>query len=284
MVTVSRKREAVQIAKESGYSERRACALLGLSRSSARYQLQMPLRDAGFLVEVKEMALRYPRFGSPRITVMLNREGRVVNHKRVERIWQLAKLSLPRKRRRRRRGPQLETAIKATQANHVWSYDIIHDRLANGRRFKCLCIMDEYTHENLAIVTQPSITSLTVIETLESLITRYGHPKYLRSDNGSEFTAKAVMVWLQRFHIQTAFIEPGKPWQNGFVESFHARFRDECLNMHWFDSGREAQIEIEQWRQFYNHERPHSSVGNQPPTHAAKHMRKMIDNQQLTTL
>lgn len=284
MVTVSRKREAVQLARESGYSERRACALFNVPRSSARYQLKMPLRDAEFLTDVKEMALRYPRFGSPRITVMLNRDGRVVNHKRVERIWQLAKLSLPKKRRRRRRGPQLDTVIKAGHANHVWSYDIIHDRLVNGRRFKCLCIMDEYTHENLAIITQPSITSRTVIEALEKLIEQYGSPRYLRSDNGSEFTAKAVMIWLQRFHIQTAFIEPGKPWQNGFVESFHARFRDECLNMHWFESGREAQMLIEQWRYFYNHERPHSSLNDLPPAYVAKTMRKMINNDQLTTL
>jgi transposase InsO family protein len=198
---------------------------------------------------------------------MLRIEGMLINDKRVYRLWKHEDLSLPRRRKRRRLGKRTlaPRTIVAKQANEVWSYDIIHDRLENGRMVYCLCVIDEYTRESLAIRVEPSIRARTVIETLEQLIHCYGSPRYLRSDNGAQFTARAVMIWLRRFHIKTAFIEPGKPGQNGFVESFHARLRDECLNMHIFSNGKEAQTLIEQWRQYYNTQRPHSSLNYQTP-------------------
>ena len=253
-------------------SQRRVCTLLNYPRSTIRYRSLRKARDKAFSERVREMALAYPRFGYRRVAVMLSAGNDVVNPKRVYRIWQHEQLALPKRRKRRRLGKRIQAprSIIANKPNQVWSYDIIHDRLCNGRMVYCLCVIDEYTRENLAIKVAPSMRAKTVIETLEQLIQQYGTPRYIRSDNGAQFTARAVMIWLGRFYIKTAFIEPGKPWQNGFVESFHARLRDECLNMHLFNSGWEAQTLIEQWRIYYNNQRPHSSLNYQTPSDMRK--------------
>jgi putative transposase len=149
--------------------------------------------------------------------------------------------------------------------NTVWSYDFVHDRTANNRTLKLLCVVDEYTRECLAIEVARSIRSQDVILTLSRLMRLYGKPSYIRSDNGAEFTAAAVMCWLRDQHVGSAFIQPGSPWQNGTVESFNGKLRDECLNREWFTSAQEARVVIEQWRTFYNHRRPHSSLGYRPP-------------------
>src|SRR5690606_17305406 len=153
--------------------------------------------------------------------------------------------------------------------NHVWTYDILHDQLANGQRFKTLSVLDEFTRECLAIHIGQSIRAREVTQVLSQVMTRRGAPAYLRSDNGSEFTATAVMVWLRDQRVGPAFIAPGRPWQNGYIESFHSRFRDECLNREWFRSGAEAAQVIEAWRQQYNTKRPHSSLGYRTPAQAA---------------
>lgn len=277
MVNAHQKRWAVNLAEQKGFSQRRACEVLKVARSTVRYQLKQASKDAAWLARVKDAALDYPRFGYRRIAVMLSTPEQPVNPKRIYRLWQQAKLSLPkRKRHYRRRQLAKRLPVVAMFANHVWSYDIIHDRLANGRMVKCLCIVDEYTRECLRIDVQPSMTAKRVIGVLRECFERYGEPKYLRSDNGSQFTAKSTLIWLQRCYTDTLFIEPGKPWQNGYVESFHARLRDECLNLHYFQSGFEAQLEIEHWRQFYNTQRPHSALNDLAPEVFAKPLRGSI--------
>jgi len=284
VVTATDQRKVVAHGKSYDLSERYVCRLLNYARSTMRYQSQRTERDGIFTAQVKAKALEYPRFGYRRIAVMLSEPGKPVNAKRVYRIWQQANLALPKRRKRRRLGKR-HTApanIVAKQPNQVWSYDIVHDRLANGRMVYCLCIVDEYTRECLSITVSPHMRAKTVIEALEKLIDQYGTPRYIRSDNGAQFTARAVMVWLGRFYIQTAFIEPGKPWQNGYVESFHARLRDECLNMHIFTTGKHAQVLIEQWRCYYNEQRPHSSLNYQTPASQRKKINN--ENRQSTTL
>ena len=284
MVTATDRRRVVKHSKTHNLSERHVCQLLGYPRSTIRYQSLKAESDKRFIQQVRDCALSYPRFGYRRIAVMLGNPEKPVNAKRVYRIWRDEQLALPKRRKRRRLGkrPQAPSSIVASKPNQVWSYDIIHDRLRNGRMVYCLCVIDEYTRESLAIQVSPSMRAKTVIETLERLIDQYGVPSYIRSDNGAQFTARAVMVWLGRFYIKTAFIEPGKPWQNGFVESFHARLRDECLNMHIFNNGWEAETLIEQWRNYYNRHRPHSSLGYKTPSS----MRASITtiNSQSTTL
>ena len=284
MVTAADKRRVVEHSQAHHLSERHVCQLLNYPRSTVRYQSIRAERDKVFAQQVRDCALSYPRFGYRRIAVMLSRPEAVVNAKRVYRIWRDEQLALPKRRKRRRLGkrPQAPSSIIATQPNQVWSYDIIHDRLRNGRMVYCLCVIDEYTRESLAIQVSPSMRAKTVIETLEKLIHQHGVPRYIRSDNGAQFTARAVMIWLGRFYIKTAFIEPGKPWQNGFVESFHARLRDECLNMHIFNNGWEAETLIEQWRKYYNTQRPHSSLGYKTPS-SMRGLTKTI-NPQSTTL
>jgi putative transposase len=160
------------------------------------------------------------------------------------------------------------------QPNHVWSYDFVHDKLANGGTLKLLCVLDENTRECLAIEVGRSLRNQDVILTLSRLMRLYGKPAYIRSDNGAEFTATAVMKWLCDQNVGPAFIKPGSPWQNGFVESFNGKLRDECLNREWFTSRLEAKIVIEKWRQFYNHERPHSALGNRTPASVGRERRQ----------
>ena len=267
MVTPQQKRQAVNMLTRCGVSQRQACAAVGLSRSTYWYQSKRREQEAPFRQQVLEVAFQYPRFGYRRVAAWLRRPGAPVNPKRVYRVWREWGLRLPRKRPRRRRGiaPDLPIPL-ASYPNAVWCYDFIVDRLANGRRIKLLCVLDEYTRECLGIEVANSIRSPDVIRMLQRLMQYYGKPAYLRSDNGPEFTAQAVMRWLKDHLVGPVYIKPGSPWQNGFVESFHGKLRDECLNREYFACGNEAQVLIEEWRQFYNTKRPHSALGYQTPS------------------
>jgi len=247
-------------------SQRRACKEIGLCRSLLAYKPKQPHKDKPLIESVKELSEKYPRFGYRRIAVMLGWQmNETINVKRVYRIWKMLNLQLPKKRPRRRRPGTQPFKLQSEHNNHVWSYDFVSDRAANGQKLKILVVVDEYTRECLALEVAASIRAHHLIDTLGRLMTLHGRPKFIRSDNGPEFTAHALIKWLTDNDIGPAFIKPGSPWQNAYVESFNGKFRDECLSREWFLNRKDAQIIIERWRHHYNHERPHSSLNDQPP-------------------
>jgi putative transposase len=219
-------------------------------------------------VDICRLALQYGRYGYRRITALLKNEGWHVNHKRVERIWYEEGLKVPQKQQKRKRlylndGSCIR--LRPHWKNHVWSYDFVANRLSNGKKIRMLTVIDEYSRKCLAIHVKRSLKSDDVLEVLSRLFVDEGMPDYIRSDNGSEFTAKILQDWLQKLKVKTAFIEPGSPWENGYNESFNGRLRDELLNGEVFYTLKEAQTIIEDWRNHYNHIRPHSSLGYKPP-------------------
>lgn len=264
MVTPEARRAALQIFVSKGLSQRAACRAFGVSRHVPGYSPVQPAKDRELEQVMRETSGRYPRFGYRRIAVMSNQSVH-----RVWRLWHELKLGLPRRRPRRRRSGSDIRLPGATTPNSVWCYDFVEDRLAMGGKLRLLTVMDEYTRECLAIEVGRYMRSQDVILTLSRLMRLYGKPQFIRSDNGTEFTATTVMKWLRDANVGPAYIEPGKPWQNGFLESFHDKLRSECLNREWFLSTRQAKVLIEQWRHFYNEERPHSSLGYQPPAKVA---------------
>ncbi len=260
MVSVSARRRQVAYARSRGVSCRRACDLLSVARSALRYESKMQVKDAPVITRMAKLAETYPRWGYRRIRVMLEREGIHMSPGRAYRLWQQAELQVPQKPRRRRLAACRPRPDPATGANQVWAYDFVFDACANGQKLKCLTIVDEWTRESLAIDVAGSIRSGRVIELLSRLVSVRGAPRIIRSDNGPEFVSMAVLGWLGREGIDTAFIAPGKPWQNGLNESFNGKFRDECLNMEWFRTRAEAKVLIEKWRRHYNEVRPHSKL------------------------
>jgi putative transposase len=256
-----------------GVSERKACALLQVARSSLRYAARLPAKDGPALAAMQTLATQYPRYGYRRIQVFLEREGQRMSADRAWRLWRTAGLQVPRKRPRRRVAVSRPRPRPATGAGQVWAYDFVFDRCANGQQLKCLTVVDEYTRESLAIDVAGSIRSGRVIEVLSHLISTHGTPKVLRSDNGPEFVSRALLRWAATEQLDIALIDPGKPWQNGTAESFNGKFRDECLSMEWFRNRIEATVVIEQWRQHYNEVRPHSSLGNQTPAEFRRYCR-----------
>ncbi len=251
--------------QERGVSERRACTLVGICRSSARYQAKPRPQDEELTHSLKQISRRRKRFGYRRAREQLKRQGQIVNPKRVYRLWRQAGLSLPRRRPKRPRPGTNPVPCAATRPDQVWTYDFIHDACFGGRKLKMLTVTDEFTRESLAIATRTSLPSSAVVAVLERLVAEHGAPEFLRSDNGPEFIARRVQAWLAQAGVATYYIEPGSPWQNPFAESFHGKFRDECLNMETFTSLAEAQVVIESWRQDYNEARPHSSLGYLTP-------------------
>ena len=225
----------------------------------------MVAKDEPVRAAMQELSGQYPRFGYRRIQVFLERRGLPMSADRAYRIWSAAGLQVPKKRPRRRIACSRPRPVPATAENRVWAYDFVFDACANGQQLKCLTVIDEYTRECLAIDVAGGIRSSRVIEVLSKLISVHGAPKVLRSDHGPEFVSKAILKWLAKEKIDTAFIEPGKPWQNGSNESFNGKFRDECLSMEWFRNRIDAKIVIETWRRHYNEVRPHSSLGNLTP-------------------
>jgi putative transposase len=265
VVTVERKREAVVFLKTKEVSERRSCQLILLARSTCQYRLRRE-PDKEFEKQIKELAFANPRYGYRRVHALLKRGGQKVNRKRVIRVWQKFDLQVPRQTRKRKchREPQ-PIMPKASRPNEVWTYDFVFDRDAAGRRLKLLTMMDEFTREGLAIRVGRSFKAAQVKQVLREVGEKRGYPKFLRSDNGSEFIAEIIKEFLAENNIKAAFIEPGSPWQNGKGESFNGKFRDECLRMEIFGNWREAGVISEQWRKFYNSERPHSSLTYQTP-------------------
>lgn len=271
MVTAAGRRAQVRYAVRRRLSVRRACTLLGVPRSTLGYVPRRTGADASLLTELRRLAVRHPRYGYRRMWALLRRAGRLVNPKRVYRLWRRAGLTLPRRRPRPKRRTGARVDPLATAPNAVWTYDFVHDWAAQGGQFKCLSVVDEYTRECLALVAARSLPSAEVVRVLGQLVVRYGAPRHLRSDNGPEFIAHRLRRWLAHRGVATAYIDPGKPWQNGVGESFHSRLRDECLDREWFHSLAEARVLLEQYRQCYNAERPHSSLGYRTPAEVGQH-------------
>ena len=270
MVSATVRRKQVTYARGRGISLRRACALLSVARSTIGYESKLAKRDAPLVDAMRELAGQYPRFGYRRIQVFLARQGYTMSAERAYRLWRKAGLQVPRRRPRKRAAAGRPRPCPATGANQVWAYDFVFDGCANGHQLKCLTVIDEFTRECLAIDVAGSIRSGRVIEVLAKLISVRGAPRHIRSDNGPEFVSKAVLKWLVDSGIETALIDPGKPWQNGANESFNGKFRDECLGMQWFKNRIDAKVVIEDWRRSYNEVRPHSSLQNLTPLEYAR--------------
>lgn len=265
MVGARVRREQVAFAQARGLSSRRACTVLSVARSTLGYQSRLAVRDAPALQAMRDLAGQYPRYGYRRIRIFLQRAGHVLGVDRTHRLWRQAGLQVPRRRPRRRVATSRPRPLPASAAHHVWAYDFVFDTCANGQTLKCLTIIDEFTRECLAIDVAGGIRSGRVIEVLAQLVSLHGAPRHLRSDNGPEFVAGAILRWLHTAQIETALIDPGKPWQNGADESFNGKLRDEYLSLQWFRNRVEARVGIEQWRRHYNEVRPHSSLGYLTP-------------------
>lgn len=285
MVGARVRRQQVAYARSRGLSGRRACALLSVARSTLGYTSRLIARDRPVVEAMRRLAAQYPRYGYRRIRIFLTREGHVMSADRTHRLWQQAGLQVPRRRPRRRVAVSRPRPLPATAVNHVWAYDFVFDTCANGQTLKCLTIVDEWTRECLAIDVAGGIRSGRVIEVLTQLVSLYGAPRYLRSDNGPEFVAAAILRWLANAGIDTALIDPGKPWQNATDESFNGKFRDECLTLHWFRNRVEAKVTIEQWRRHYNEVRPHSSLAYLTPLEfKATTIRELIEDERPTAM
>ena len=265
MVGAPARRRQVAYGCGRGLSIRRTCALMSVARSTLRYESRLMKRDAPVVAVMRELSDQYPRYGYRRIQVFLARRGHVMSADRTHRLWRLHGLQVPRKRPRRRVAAHRPRPLSPTGANQIWAYDFLFDACANSQQLKCLTVIDEYTRECLAIDVAGSIRSARVIEVLAKLISVHGAPKYLRSDNGPEFISRAILRWVTEANIDTAYIDPGKPWQNGSNESFNGKFRDECLGMQWFKNRIDAKILIEEFRRQFNEVRPHSSLGQLTP-------------------
>jgi transposase InsO family protein len=249
-------------------SERRVCGVIGQPRATQRYQATVSDDEVGLTAAIISYATRYGRYGYRRILALLWDDGWVVNHKRMERIWKQEGLKVPQKQPKRGRlwlsdGSCIR--LRPCWPKHVWSYDFVTARTHDGRAFRMLTIIDEYTRECLAIEVSRRLDADAVLHRLTELFVSRRPPDYIRSDNGPEFTAKAVREWLSRVGVKTLYIEPGSPWENGYNESFNGKLRDELLNGEIFYTLKEAQILTERWRQEYNTIRPHSSLGYRPP-------------------
>jgi len=249
-------------------SERRACRTLGQHRSTQRKVPQGREDEDRLTADIIELARQYGRYGYRRIAALLRQAGWSVNDKRVERIWRREGLKVPYKQPKRSRlwfNDGSCVRLRPERPNHVWSYDFVQGRTHEGRAYRTLNIIDEFTREALMIKVDRKLNSGDVIDALTDLFILRGPPAFIRSDNGPEFIAQAVRDWITAVGSKTAYIEPGSPWENGYCESFNARFRDELLNGEIFYTLKEAKIIIEQWRKHFNTIRPHSALGYQPP-------------------
>jgi transposase InsO family protein len=257
-----------QVCQRLGISERRACRILAHPRTTQRYRSVQRDDEALLTDAVVRLASRFGRYGYRRITALLQREGWCVNHKRVERIWRREGLKVPVKQPKRGRLWSSDGSIvrlRPKRPNHVWAYDFVELRTHDGRKVRLLNVIDEFTRECLAIQAARHFPGPRVVECLSDLFIERGVPEHIRSDNGTEFTAKAVRRWLAQVRAKTLFIEPGSPWENGYVESFNGKLRDELLNGEDFTTLREVQVITESWRRHYNTCRPHSALGYRPP-------------------
>ena len=272
MIAPDSKRQAVQrVVEELDVSERQACRVIGQPRATQRYNKRYAEDEELLTQRIIELASKYGRYGYRRVTALLRNEGWIINHKRVQRIWRQQGLKVPQKQPKRGRlwlNDGSIVRLRPLFSNHVWSYDFMEDRTNNGVKFRILNVIDEFTRECLAVKVARRLTHRDVLEVLNDLFIQRKVPVHIRSDNGSEFTAKRVRRWLDKLAIRPLFIEPASPWENGYIESFNGKMRDELLNGEIFYSLKEAQVLIEMWRKHYNTVRPHSALGYQPPVPA----------------
>lgn len=273
MVSPKRRKEAVDFVQTAfKISERRACRIINQPRSTQRYESSKPMTDGPLIKAMREFAMSEPRSGYRTVTKLLRREGWQVNYKRVHRLWKQEGLKVPSEpaKKRARGNSDGSTQLLAAEAvDHVWSYDFVFDQTEDGSRLKWLPILDEFSRDLMSLEVARSMTAEDVIDQLDVLVEQRGVPQFIRSDNGPEFVAKAVRKWIKERGFKTIFIAPGSPWQNAYSESFNSRFRDEFLNVELFTSLLEAKVLGEEHRYKYNHQRPHSSLGDLTPAEFA---------------
>jgi putative transposase len=261
-----------------GLSERRSLQVIGMSASALRYEPR-PDRNGELRQRIVTLAQRHRRYGAAMIYLKLRQAGELVNHKRVERLYTLEKLQVRRRRRKKIPVSERQPLIRPGAANEVWSTDFVFDRIASGRMLKCLVIVDDATHEAIALIVEHCMGGNHLTRILDGICSQRGRPAVIRSDNGAEFCSKAMLTWAHRNGVALRLIEPGKPNQNAYVESFNGRLRDECLNEHWFTSLAHARSVIEAWRREYNEERPKRVLGGLTP---AEHARRLADQKVVT--
>lgn len=268
MSPASRRRAVTHCMERHSMSERHACRLTGQHRSTQRLGAVTPADEPQLLRDMRRISRKHPRFGHRRVHSLLIRDGWRVNRKRVHRLWQREAMQVPRKRiKRRSLGDSGNSCIRhrAEFKDHVWSYDFLFDRTEDGRQLKLLTVVDEFTRESLAVHVARSIKGTDVVEILAGIMAQRGTPCHIRSDNGPEFVATAVVSWLRELGTATLFVEPGAPWENGYIESFNGRLRDELLNGELFTGLAEARYLVEAWRIEYNAVRPHSALDYRTP-------------------
>jgi putative transposase len=277
VVTVPGRRELVRFAQSQGLSERRALKLASMSPSVLRYAR----RDDGngeLRERIVAMAHRHRRHGYRMIHLRLHQEGWRVNIKRVRRLYRQENLMVHKRKRKKVALCDRQPLIRPSRANEVWSMDFVFDRLADGRSLKCLTVVDDATHESVTIAPDTAISGAYVTRLLERVKLERGLPKVIRSDNGKEFCGRAMAIWAHENQVALRFIEPGKPNQNAYVESFNGRLRDECLNEHWFTSVAHARTVIEEWRRDYNEQRPKKDLGGVPPAVYAARLNSLANS------
>jgi len=257
----------IHVRQKLDTSERRTCKTIGLARSTLQYKAA-PKDDDALRLAMIRLAKQYGCYGYRKVAKLLRIEGWNVNHKKVERLWQEEGLQLPHRHRKRKRLYHKDSSVirlRPTHPNHIWSIDFVHDKLSNGRAYKMLTVLDEYTRQGLCVAAMFSMGSTQVLEVLYPLLLKHGTPEYIRSDNGPEFIAAPLQEWLRRVGIKPIQIYPGSPWENGYNERFNGTLRREVLNAEWFTTIEQAQIVINQWLRQYNHIRPHQALGMRPP-------------------
>ena len=271
MVAAPLRRELVRWMQTKGLSQRRCLAVARISASSLRYQPRADLNVA-LREQIVSLAQRHKRYGAGMIYLKLRQAGHVVNHKRVDRLYAVERLQVRRRRRKKIPVGDRQPLARPGSANEVWSMNFVFDRVASGRSIKSLTVVDDATHEAVAVVAEHSISGDRLTRILDQVCAQRGAPSIIRSDNGAEFTGKAMLNWAYRNRVTLKLIEPGKPNQNAYIESFNGRLRDECLNEHWFTSLPHARVVIENWRREYNEERPKRALGGLTPASYAKQM------------
>lgn len=270
MVSPASKRRAVEHVKEKlSVSERRACRVIGQSRTSQRYESKTAKKDQELTKAMRKIIKQRPRYGCRRVYQELRAQGLEVNYKRVHRIWKKEGLQIKRRSKRKRKTGAGGKDLRATQVNEIWSYDFMFDETSDGKGLKWLNVIDEYSRESLVLTVGRRMRSKEVIEALKPVVRKRGAPKILRSDNGPEFVSREVVEWVKEEGFKTEYIMPGAPWQNGYIESFNARMRDELLNVEEFGSVEEAKVLGKAYQKDYNENRRHSSLGYQTPSEFA---------------
>jgi putative transposase len=276
MVTAPDRRVLVRWMQTKGLSQRRALEVARMSASVLRYQPR-PDRNTELRTSIVALAQRHRRYGVGMIYLKLRQRGECVNYKRVERLYRLEKLQVQRRKRKKRDLTERYPLGRPSRLNEVWSMDFVFDRTASGRTLKCLTVVDDATHEAVAVIPDHSMGGLQLTRHLDQLADRRGLPRIIRSDNGPEFVGKAMLNWAHERNVNLRQIDPGKPNQNAYIESFNGRLRDECLNEHWFTSLDHARGVIETWRREYNDERPKRTLGGLTPSEYAKQISKKAD-------